>query len=513
MNLLNFLDDNNFSNVNESVRIRDIEKAITLIQKFLLKRDIYPYKFTLPLNKEGKVNFGVLSWNNKNYGVCFCWERDNTAQISSLLFTKDFDNLILNWTGDSAANFKWEVAVECKGASMVKICQLVDDVMNGRIGMTAADINKNIKDYQLWESESEEEATIIENLKTKLLVSLNEASNDPVIRDLEKKKTALYMKIRNWKKSNKDVSSLQQQYDDIVKQLADARVAVKAGLQTTLQKDSDIEKIQQDFEEDVRATPEERFGDMESYILNVIMGIRPSAIICGAPGVGKTFRIMKAIKSFGKEKGQDYGVIKGKSTAANLYMMFHDYKEEGQLIVIDDADEVVTDPVAINLIKAATDSSDERWVSYGTSRPPEMPEEKAMMCDDYVYNNGKYYYPKEFLMKGGLIIITNMNAGQIDTAIKNRALMCDLNFTVEEILGLVKNLAPYIKPNVLSDEAKQKALAYLEDLSKKTNQLEISIRSFTLVAGLYDTGAPEADVQRRIREQMKLQFARGGKRY
>ena len=144
-----------------------------------------------------------------------------------------------------------------------------------------------------------------------------------------------------------------------------------------------------------------------------------------------------------------------------------------------------------------------------------MSEEQAFKCDDAEGpdNKGRFFYPKELETKGGMIIITNMNAGQIDTAIKNRALLCDLNFTTDEVLDIVRKLSPKIKLDVLSKESKEKALAYLQELADKKAPMEISIRSFTLVAGLYSSNAPEAAIQRRIREQMKLQFARGGKKY
>ena len=76
---------------------------------------------------------------------------------------------------------------------------------------------------------------------------------------------------------------------------------------------------------------------------------------------------------------------------------------------------------------------------------------------------------------------------------------------------------PKIQPDKLSNEAKQKSYEYLSDLAKRDVPMEISIRSFTLVASLYQcaitSGAPESAVQRRIVEQMTLQFQRGGKKY
>lgn len=500
MNLSKYLCENvqSMALVNESIHVRDIDKAVKNIKAYLTKQGVYPYPFQIPLSKDGKTKFGVLVWTDKNTGACFCWDSKDTASIESILFTSNFDKVL-----DNIINYEnavWDISFECKGASMVRIVKLVTDVLNNKIKMDAKSIHDSIKDAMIWES-------LMEDVDLK---RIDEAD----INDLKRQRDNLYMKIKNWKKKGKDVTDLETQYEDIKKQMSELRGQVRANVSTKPQRDPELDKFEEQFEEEVRVTPEERFSDMESYIHKVIIGFKPLAVICGAPGVGKTYRIMKAIQSFGKQKGSDYGLIKGKSTAANLYMTLHDYKNDGQLVVIDDADEVVKDDVAINLIKAACDSSDERWVSWGTARPPEMPEEKAMMCDDAVATgNGKFFYPKEFEMRGGLIIITNMNAGQLDTAIKNRGLLCDLNFTTQEVLDLVRGIAPKIMPNILTAESKERALGYLQELADKGSPMEISIRSFTLVAGLFLDDAPEAVIQRRIREQMKLQFARGGRRY
>lgn len=501
MNLSKYLFENAkpMAFINESVRIRDIEKAMDRIEGYLYKKGVYPYPYQVPLSKDGKTKYGVLMWTADNKGCCFCWDRSDSGSIESILFTSNFDETIFNWSDEKPVT--WDVSLECKGASMVRLVSLVADVLNGKIPMKPKDVEKNIKDAQIWES---------------LLDSQNEDLNmliEADVTSIERERMKIYQRLRNAKKRGQDTTELQAQYDEIASQLREAKLQVRGNVITKPQTDPDIAKLDDQFEDEVKATPEERFADMESYIHKVIIGFKPLAVICGAPGVGKTYRIMKAIQSFGKQKGQDYGLIKGKSTAANLYMTFHDYKDAGKLVVIDDADEVVKDDVAINIIKAACDSSDERWVSWGTARPPEMPEEVAMMCDDAVQRGEKYFYPKEFEMKGGLIIITNMNAGSLDTAIKNRGLLCDLNFTTNEILDIVRGIAPKIMPNILPDSAKEKALNYLQELADQGAPMEISIRSFTLVAGMYMDDAPEEAIQRRIREQMKLQFSRNRKKY
>jgi len=253
---------------------------------------------------------------------------------------------------------------------------------------------------------------------------------------------------------------------------------------------------------------------MESYITKVIVGLRPSALICGAPGVGKTYRIMSLIKKEGKKQFQDYYVIKGKCTPMVLFKTLHDYQQKGQLIVIDDADDIITDDVSINLIKAATDSSDERIVSYGSNVKIFASEEEQGMYGDLVQDaQGRWCYPRDFVFDGGVIIITNMNAGAVDTAIRNRALICDLSFNVSEVLGLVEGLAPHIKPDTLTPDAKDKALTFLKTMAEAGDPMEVSIRSFIIVAEEYLSDAPQKDIERRIREQMKWQSARNKKHY
>ena len=185
-------------------------------------------------------------------------------------------------------------------------------------------------------------------------------------------------------------------------------------------------------------------------------------------------------------------------------------------------DDVLTAETITNLIKAATDSSDERIVSYGTSKPPIMSEEEYMslspedqeICGTMMIRNSVVYtYPKSFITKGSLIIITNRNAGQIDTAVRNRGLICDLEFTVEECLGLVKSIMPAIMPNKLSIEAKLKALKYLEDLAGNKSKMEISIRSFVTVSKVFEDVDDDGQAERMIKEQMRLQSLKGGRKY
>ena len=489
--------------VYESIRNIDIEKTLKGVASFLYKRGVYVIPAIEAADIDGTTSFIVLGYNNNGKGCAFVWKRGDTTSLYSICFTNNFDEAFISLNGDMP--YKWDVELQLKGASIVRAVQLVADVMAGRVALDKGALNKAVRNAQIWESE--EDAHLV----------LTESRDYEVSADLERRKNNLYQRIRDWKASNKDPKKLKEMesdYEKLKAELADARVSVRNNVSIKPISDPAVQKIESRFEEEVRATPEERFSDMESYITNVILGLDASALICGAPGVGKTYRIMQLIKKAGKVRGHDYEVIKGKCTPMVLFQMLHDYQKKGQILVIDDADDIITDEVSINLIKAATDSSDERVVSYGSNVKIFVPEEKLGLYTDFEQDaQGRWVYPKNFEYEGGVIIITNMNAGQIDTAIRSRAMICDLAFTTDEVLEMVGQLAPHIAPEILTPDSKEKALKYLHELAVSGAPMEISIRSFILVSKLYLSDAPEAAIERRIREQMKLKFARGGHRY
>ena len=495
--LLNeYLKSNLGSIVTEAVRSRDIEKAIDLISSYLRKRKIYTMPEIRDLSIDNQRKLGVIVWTDKNEGACFIWDLGMSAQIETVLFTTNFDEMNVAWMNNDP--YTWDLEIQAKGANTVQMCKLVEKVLSGKVSMTANAVRKEIQDAQLFES-------------------LLTESADDMIEQLKKKRGNIAVKLSTAKKKGDTakIEDLQTQYDEIAKQITDARLSIQSGVRSILKCEPDVDTYEDQFEEEVRATPEERFEDMEAYIGDVIAGVKPLALLCGAPGVGKTFRVTQALKKAGKDMDIDWKLLKGKSTATALYTAMHDFKNPGQLVVMDDCDSVFKDDDAINLLKAAFDSSDERWVTWNTARKIPMAADLAEQSDDADFDpaSGRWYYPRQYLFEGGGIIITNYRAGQIDTAVRNRALICDLDFTPQEIIDLIKSLAPKIAADKYDMTAKQQALDYLQELVDKKAPVELSIRSFTLCAGIFASDSSTASKMRRIREQMRLQAARGGKKY
>lgn len=500
MTLLEYVNRHVNGKIFESINQSKLKRALDDISSILRKRNIYSTSSPISLNSTNYSNtdsFGTYSWTDKNEGAMLVWGPDpldhNNFTVISILFTKDFDKAMSSIIFQEP--YTWDVKVNTGGASIVKITQLILNVLNGTVAMTTNGINAYLADAKIFES-------------------INEAiADDPKLKTLQTQKQRIYMKLRNHKKRGTDTPELQKEYDDICKAYDQAKADVTANVTIDAPSDDTVESGESMFQDEMKATPEERFDDMKSYIYNVATGLKPLALLCGAPGVGKTYRVLQIIKGMGKVRGQDYELLKGKCTPPALYQTFYEYQKDGQLVILDDCDSVFRDEDAINLIKAATDSSDERVVAWNVSRPPKVQPELGEMLGIVPDEKGNYFLPKNFVFNGSVIIITNLSAGQIDTAIRNRALICDLNFTTSEILDIVRNIAPHIMPGKLSQESKSKALAYLEKMAASKAPMEISIRSFTTCAMMYESNASERAIQRRINEQMRLASLRGGKHY
>lgn len=489
MNLSQFLKESITGNINEAFQNKDLQQAIALTKGYLRKKSYEVWSFGLNFDINGHTCICVPVRNPKtDAGALIVWiEGEERSGIHSIVFTNDLNSVLLAYASDAKVN---GIEVEVKGSNTIQCIKLIENVLTGKINMDAASIKTSIKGSQMYES------------------IINESSD---LDDIKRRRHNVGMRLRKAKREGKDYQDLQAQYDELTAEWNDARVSVR-NVVVTKSESKTISKWEEYLASQAPATPEERFDDMQSYVRSVVDGRRPLALLCGAPGVGKTFRVMKTVKSYGLEMNSDYHLLKGKCTPTALYKALYDYKDEGQTIIYDDCDSIFKDDDAINLIKAAYDSSDERWVSWNTAAAIPMDTEMGENSEDAIWNDVKsrWEYPKQFLYKGGGIIITNFRAGQIDTAIRNRALICDLDFSTEEVLGLIEGIIPKLN---CDEKSASQAITFLRKLVDLDAPLEISIRSFLICAGEYSTGASVSTCERRIVEQMKNLAARGGKKY
>lgn len=117
-----------------------------------------------------------------------------------------------------------------------------------------------------------------------------------------------------------------------------------------------------------------------------------SMIVCGSPGTGKTFEVLKAMKAKMRDNKEFYyHQVKGTISPIALYIEL--YRARDGVLILDDADEAFTDTESLQLLKAATESTKSRTVSY---RKLSMALEAEGI-------------PQEFDFEGCVVILTNTN--------------------------------------------------------------------------------------------------------
>lgn len=259
--------------------------------------------------------------------------------------------------------------------------------------------------------------------------------------------------------------------------------------------------------ETAKSDPKTAFKEMQMYVKMVIKGIQPAVILCGAPGIGKTFRVKQQLKAAGYTMTAD-NTVKGKCTPRQLYLTLYNNKGKGDIVLVDDADSLVGPKApedCINILKAALDSTadDEgRLVSYKVSG--ELKDDEGVPV------------PKSHYNKCGMIVITNYSVGQIDTALRNRAFTQSLDFSTKDLLQIIRDIMPNIESNRLSMTSKAKAMNYLEKLVEEGKPIEVSCRSFITCARIYENSEEDDDLglaEKMIAEQMRNQSLRGGKKF
>jgi len=218
-----------------------------------------------------------------------------------------------------------------------------------------------------------------------------------------------------------------------------------------------------------------RFGFVEKLVNMVAGGVQPSAVITGEGGLGKTYTVTKTLEANGFQDISDlagfevgsvvntrkcFTMVKGYSTAKGLYRTL--FENQKSIIVFDDCDAVLKDPVALNLLKGALDSYGKRIISWN-----------ADMKDDDL--------PRSFEFTGRVIFISNMEQDKIDQAIRSRSMMIDLSMTMDQKIDrmeFISNSAEFLPE--YDAKIKSDALALIREIKDEVK--EISLRTLIAVS-------------------------------
>ena len=465
------------------------------------------------------------------FAINFLQSGESMVPYSVAIFGKDNAEKFL-WSRDNNASFKANLEIKMMGASIVYYIPVIANVINsGKFDISseeAVKLGRKVYDtknecvswdmyfgaqkYHIYEGISEDK--VIEKFhlnlghKYKKVGDTYQWINET---ELEDRKKEVYAKM----KANTDPDigkALYKEYRQILNALKGGATSLE-DLECSVKKNVSVSSSipgaaeAQKKIEIAKSDPKTAFKEMQLYIKMVIKGIQPAVILCGAPGIGKTFRVKQQLKAAGYTMTAD-NTVKGKCTPRQLYLTLYNNKGKGDIVLVDDADSLVGPKApedCINILKAALDSTadDEgRLVSYKVSG--ELKDDEGVPV------------PKSHYNKCGMIVITNYSVGQIDTALRNRAFTQSLDFSTKDLLEIIRGIMPNIESNRLSMTSKAKAMNYLEKLVEEGKPIEVSCRSFITCARIYENAEDDEALQlaeKMIAEQMRNSAIRGGKKF
>ena len=230
-------------------------------------------------------------------------------------------------------------------------------------------------------------------------------------------------------------------------------------------------------DEQIEARIKARIDVFESLVDDVIRGDMRGLAVSGPPGMGKSYPVEMKLK----DSDCEYQIIKGHASAKGLYETLYQYSNEGCILVFDDADSIFGDEKALNLLKSALDTTEDRVLSWVTGSA----FGQSVEDDDRDI-------PTKFTFNGSIIFITNLDFdGMIEKgnriakhleAIMSRTPYVDLCIkSRKDCLVRVKQvIRETTMLNDLKFEARNDVVKFLED--NVSNLRELSLRTALKIA-------------------------------
>ena len=253
------------------------------------------------------------------------------------------------------------------------------------------------------------------------------------------------------------------------------KMMAKAGYRNVPIKGDDVSVAVEDEDTQSQWDINTRFEFVTQLVDMVARNKAVSLIVTGPGGLGKTHTVRAALERAGLQDAsgfdsevpeRSFKVIKGYSTAKGLYREL--FWNKDSVIVFDDTDSILKDPVALNLLKGALDSYDKRIISWN-----------ADMKDDDL--------PRSFQFNGRVIFISNLKRAQMDAALKTRAYVVDLAMNLQQKIDRMTALTASAEFMPQFDiQHKRDALKLIKDIGVRAK--EVSLRSLQAVTRIRAAG-------------------------
>ena len=226
-----------------------------------------------------------------------------------------------------------------------------------------------------------------------------------------------------------------------------------------------------------------RFSILDEMAEAVATSKVRAMIVSGPPGIGKSYGVEKALEKqnmFTDIAGEKrkFEMVKGAMSAIGLYKKLYEFKDKGCVCCFDDCDAILYDDLALNLLKAALDTTPKRSLHWNT-------ESRTLQAEGM---------PNHFEFNGGVIFITNVKFDNVKSkklqdhlaALQSRCHYLDLTIDsmrdrmlrIRQICG-IGMLKKYAMPAGLQEELIQ----FIHDNKHKLR--EISLRMVLKIADLW----------------------------
>lgn len=217
----------------------------------------------------------------------------------------------------------------------------------------------------------------------------------------------------------------------------------------------------------------QRFGFVRDMVQMLAKGDQASVVVSGPGGLGKSHTVSAALADAGFTDlsvldelsdgavvpDKSFRVVKGYSTPKGLYRVL--FENRNSVVVFDDCDSVLKDPVSLNLLKAALDSYSRRIISW-----------RADTRDEEL--------PNVFEFKGRVVFISNLASSSMDQAIISRSLAVDLTMTAKQKVERMRFLLD--QKDFMPDYEKQHKVDAMDLIDKLCDEVkELSLRTLIQV--------------------------------